>query len=186
MDDALRYPLGRFKVTPADQISQEQLQAALEEIEDLPQQLRAALLDLDEAQLDTPYRDDGWTVRQTVHHIADSHMNSFIRFRLALTEDAPTVKPYNEKDWAELIDTRTADVALSLSIVDALHARWMLMLRAMSPDDFRRPFVHPQYGERRLDWNTMLYAWHGKHHVAHITRLRDRMGWTASRSATPV
>jgi hypothetical protein len=177
MDDDLRYPLGRFQVTPADHISQEQLQVAVAEINGLPQQLRTAVLDLDGAQLDTPYRDGGWTVRQTVHHVADSHMNSVIRFRLALTEDGPTVKPYKEKDWAELIDAKTGDIAWSLSLVDALHARWILMLRAMSPEDFRRPFVHPEYGERRLDWNTLLYAWHGKHHVAHITRLRGRMGW---------
>src|SRR5688572_8762649 len=109
MDDALRYPIGRFTITPADQISQEQLRSALDDIQDLPQQLRFAVAGLAEEQLDTPYRDGGWTVRQTVHHIADSHMNSFIRFRLALTEEKPMVKPYNEKDWAELIDTRTAD-----------------------------------------------------------------------------
>ena len=185
MDDALRYPIGRFAITPADHISPEQLRAAIDDIQALPDQLRAAVAGLGEQQLDTPYRDGGWTLRQTVHHIADSHMNSFIRSRLALTEDRPTVKPYNEKDWAELVDTRTADIALSIQLVDALHARWTIMLRAMSPDDFRRPFVHPEYGERRLDWNAMLYAWHGKHHTAHITRLRDRMGWAATRFATP-
>jgi hypothetical protein len=186
MDDALRYPIGRFTITPTDQISQEQLQSALDDIEQLPGQLRSAVAGLNEQQLEAPYRDGGWTVRQTVHHIADSHMNSFIRFRLALTEDRPTVKPYNEKDWAELIDTKTADIALSLSLVHGLHARWTMMLRAMSPEDFRRAFVHPEYGERALDWNAMLYGWHGKHHVSHITRLRERMGWGATRSTTPV
>ena len=177
MDEALRYPIGRFTQGPSDAVSPEQLRSAIEAIASLPAQLRAAVAGMTQDQLDTPYRDGGWTVRQTVHHLADSHMNSFIRFRLALTEDKPTVKPYSEKDWAELIDTRTADPALSLSIVDAMHARWVMLLRAMSPEEFRRPFVHPEYGERRLDWNTMLYSWHGQHHVAHITGLRDRMGW---------
>jgi hypothetical protein len=108
-------------------------------------------------------------------------MNSFIRFKLALTEDKPLVKPYNEKDWAELIDGRTAAVGLSLSLVEALHERWVMLLRALTSEDFRRPFIHPEYGERRLDWNTLLYGWHGKHHLAHITRLQERMGWTSAR-----
>jgi hypothetical protein len=180
MDDSLRYPIGRFTVTPTDHMSPEQLRSGIDEIAALPARLRAAVSGLTHDQLETPYREGGWTVRQTVHHIADSHMNSFIRFRLALTEDKPTVKPYNEKDWAELIDTRTAAVSLSLSIIDAMHARWVMLLRAMSPEDFRRPFLHPDYGERRLDWNLLLYAWHGEHHVAHITRLRDRMAWASS------
>jgi hypothetical protein len=131
-------------------------------------------------QLETPYRDGGWTVRQTVHHIADSHMNSYTRFRLALTEDKPTIKPYNEKDWAELIDARTGAIELSLSLIEAMHARWVMLLRSMAPEDFRRPFIHPEYGERRLDWNTLLYGWHCRHHLAHITRLRERMGWAVA------
>jgi hypothetical protein len=184
MDD-LRYPIGRFSVTPADEISREQIQAAIEEVADLPEKLRAAVAGLTADQLGTPYREGGWTVRQTVHHIADSHMNSFIRFRLALTEDKPGVKPYNEKDWAELPDSRTADVELSLSLVSSLHARWVMLLRTMSAEDFRRVFVHPEHGERRLDWNLLLYGWHGRHHVAHITGLRERMGWAANRSAAP-
>jgi hypothetical protein len=173
-----RYPLGRFSIKADDRISEDQIRDAIKEVEALPVDLRAAVKGMSAGQLDTPYRDGGWTVRQTVHHVADSHMNSFIRFRLALTEDKPTVKPYNEKDWAELVDTRTADVELSLSLVDALHARWVIMMRAMAMEDFRRPFVHPEHGERGLDWNAMLYAWHGKHHVAHITGLSDRMKWS--------
>jgi uncharacterized damage-inducible protein DinB len=166
---------------PADDISREQIRSAIEDIAELPAQLSAAVEPLSDDQLDTPYRDGGWTVRQTVHHIADSHMNSFIRFRLALTEDKPLVKPYNEKDWAELVDSRTADVRLSLSLVDALHARWVMLMRAMTGEDFLRPFLHPDYGERRLDWNLLLYSWHGKHHLAHITRLEARSGWATGR-----
>jgi uncharacterized damage-inducible protein DinB len=184
MDDP-RYPIGKFNVTPADPISQQQIESAIDDIAALPAQLRAVVSALSAEQLDTPYRDGGWTVRQTVHHIADSHMNSFIRFRLALTEDKPTIKPYNEKDWAELVDARTADAELSLSLTEALHSRWIVMLRAMSSDDFHRVFVHPDYGERRLNWSTLLYAWHGKHHLAHIARLCDRMGWSPTQSAAP-
>jgi hypothetical protein len=176
MDD-LRYPIGPFAVPPDYDISPEKLQGAITEIAALPGQLREVVSGLDAAQLDTPYREGGWTVRQTVHHIADSHINSYIRFRLALTEDQPTIKPYDEKAWAELPDARTADVDLSLTLIEVLHERWVALLRSMSRSDFRRTFSHPEYGVRRLDWNTLLYGWHSKHHLAHISGVSRRLGW---------
>jgi hypothetical protein len=172
-----RYPIGRFEPPPV--ITAEPIQAAIGDIETLPSKLREAVSGLDSEQLRTPYREGGWTVAQLVHHVADSHMNSYIRFRLALTEPQPTVKPYDEKAWAELVDARTADVSVSLTLVEALHNRWVSLMRAMSPEDFKRAFVHPEHGVRQLDWNALLYGWHGKHHVAHITALRERMGWAA-------
>jgi hypothetical protein len=174
----LRYPIGKFNTGAADPISPEQIAAAIESIAALPAQLRKETAAMTEDQLDTPYRDGGWTVRQTVHHVADSHINSYIRFRLALTEDEPTIKPYDEKAWAELADARSADVNVSLTLIDSIHERWVMLLRSMAPDDFKRPFLHPENGVRRLDWNTLLYAWHGKHHLAHIAGLRERMGWS--------
>ncbi len=128
-------------------------------------------------QLDTPYRPGGWTVRQTVHHVADSHMNSAIRMRLALTEPEPVIRPYEQKLWAELFDARSAPVEPSLDLIQGLHARWVLLLKSMSAEDFARSFRHPEIGLVRLDKNLALYAWHGKHHTAHITGLRQRMGW---------
>ena len=172
MDD-LRYPIGRFKAPAA--ITAEQLETATNEIAALPANMRTAITGLNSEQLGTPYRDGGWTVSQTVHHVADSHINSYIRFRLALTEEQPAIKTYDEKAWAELPDARTADVHVSLALIEALHHRWVLLLRSMSPADFKRSFIHPEHGVRLLDWNTLLYEWHGKHHVAHITRLRERL-----------
>jgi len=131
---------------------------------------------LSEPQLDTPYRPGGWTVRQVVHHVPDSHINSYVRFRLALTENEPTVKPYDESRWAELADSRTAHIETSLALLESLHERWVLLLRSLSPADFRRQFRHPELGAVSLEKNLALYAWHGRHHVAHITSLRERMG----------
>ncbi len=139
--------------------------------------MRAAIAGLNEEQLDTPYRDGGWTVRQVVHHVADSHMNAYVRFRLALTEQEPVIKPYDEAAWAELADAKDAPPEISLALIDALHDRWTRLLRSMSGADFLRQFRHPELGAVPLEKNLALYAWHGKHHVAHITRLRERMQW---------
>lgn len=172
----LSYPIGRFQ--PPEEITPTDVSTAVDHIATLPAELRAAVAGLTEAQLETPYRPEGWTVRQVVHHLADSHMNSYIRFRLALTEERPTVKPYDEKSWAELPDARAADVNVSLSLLDTMHERWVILLRAMKPEDWKRTFLHPEHGVRLLDWNALLYAWHGRHHVAHITSLRQRNGWS--------
>ena len=128
-------------------------------------------------QLDTPYRDGGWTVRQVVHHVPDSHLNSYIRFKLALTEEEPTIRPYMEDRWAELPEAKTAPIELSLSLLEDLHKRWILMLRAIQPAEWKRTFRHPEIGPMTLEKNLALYAWHGRHHVAHVTALRERMGW---------
>lgn len=171
----LRYPIGRF--APADSYSAEARAASLAAIERLPDELRSAVRSLTEAQLDTPYRDGGWTVRQVVHHVPDSHLNAYARFKLALTEDEPTIKPYKEARWAELPDSR-AGPELSLVLLDALHRRWMLVLRGMCSADFARRLRHPEHDSLlTLDRMTALYAWHGQHHVAHITGLRERKGW---------
>jgi uncharacterized damage-inducible protein DinB len=138
--------------------------------------MRAAVAGLTEQQLDTPYRAGGWTVRQVVHHVPESHMNSYVRFKLALTEDDPVIKPYDEVLWAKLADAY-APIEGSLALLDALHQRWVPLLESMKDGDFERTFRHPELGPVRLDQNLALYAWHGKHHVAHITALRDRMGW---------
>ena len=130
-----------------------------------------------EEQLETPYRPGGWTVRQLVHHVADSHLNSYTRFRLALTEDAPAIKGYDQERWAELADARTAPVLVSLVLLEALHRRWVQLLRSMTPADFARTFVHSELGKVSLDRNLALYAWHGEHHTGHITGLRERMAW---------
>jgi hypothetical protein len=132
---------------------------------------------LNEQQLNTPYREGGWTVRQVVHHVPESHMNAYIRFKLALTETDPTVKPYDEAAWAETADVRETPIEVSLALVENLHARWVILLRSMSDADFKKQFVHPDNGVVSLEKNLALYAWHGKHHVAHITSLRERKQW---------
>ena len=170
----MRYPIGKFEKPGT--VTAAQRAAWIEEIEALPARLREAAGGLTDEQLDTPYRPGGWTVRQVVHHVADSHMNSFIRFRLGLTEDEPTVKPYDEKRWAELCDSGMP-VDVSLQIIEALHRRWVVLLRGMSDADFSRTFRHPEMGSFRLDSNLALYAWHGKHHEAHIGNLRKTKGW---------
>src|SRR3989441_7268756 len=170
-----RYPVGNFAM-PA-QLSPARRQQAIEEIAATPSKMRAAVKGLSDSQLDTPYRPNGWTVRQVVHHVPDSHMNSYIRFRLAVTEDEPTIKPYDEVKWAELHDARTAPVGMSLQLLESLHLRWVALLRSFSETDFSRRFNHPEDGVLRLDAALAAYAWHGKHHAAHITSLRARMGW---------
>lgn len=170
----LRYPIGKFE--RPDTVTADQRTAWIGDIEATPARFREIVSGLDDEQLDTPYRPGGWTVRQVVHHVADSHMNSFIRFRLGLTEDEPTVKPYDEKRWAELCDSGMP-VEVSLQIIEALHRRWVVLLRGMSDADFSRTFRHPEMGSFRLDSNLALYAWHGKHHEAHIGNLRKTKGW---------
>lgn len=171
----LRYPVGKFKFP--ETVSAEDRQRFIEEIAETPARLRTAVTGLTGAQLDTPYRPGGWTVRQVVHHVPDSHMHSYARFRLALTEDEPTIKPYKEDRWAELLDARTGPVDVSLALLAALHERWVVLLRSLKEADWKRTFRHPELGLIRLEQNAALYAWHGRHHVAHITGLRDRMGW---------
>lgn len=171
----LSYPIGKFDF--AQTVSPSAIPGMISDVEELPGNLRAAANGLDTKQLDTPYRPGGWTVRQTIHHVADSHMNSFIRFRLALTETEPTIRPYDQTLWAELADARTAPVELSLQLLEGMHARWVALLKSLAKADFSRMFRHPEIGLVRLDTNLALYAWHGKHHTAHITRLRERMGW---------
>jgi hypothetical protein len=171
----LRYPIGPFEWRGEN--SDSDRRRYLEEIERAPAALRAAAAGLSNEQLDTPYRPDGWTVRQVIHHLADSHLNSYVRFRLALTEDEPTVKPYDESRWAELSDARSAPIETSLVLLECLHARWTLLLRTLGPRDFARQFRHPELGMVSLDRNLALYAWHGQHHTAHITSLRERMDW---------
>ena len=171
----LRYPIGKFDFDAA--VTPVQRAEAIEQIARLPQELRAGVAGLTDSQLDTPYRPGGWSVRQVVHHLADSHMNSYIRFKLALTEDAPTIKPYDEAACANLPDAQ-GPVAPSLDLLQALHERWVLLLRAMSESDWERQFQHPGMGRLvRLDTNVALYAWHGRHHTAHIIGLKQRMGW---------
>ena len=172
--DDLRYPVGRFRPPAA---SMPGVRAAhIETLRLLPERLRAAVAGLNEAQLDTPYRDEGWSVRQVVHHFADSHANAFIRFKLALTEDWPTIKPYDEAAWARLPDSRLP-IDNSLDFMDALHARWVALLQSMSEEDFQRGYNHPEMGPQNLAAALALYEWHSRHHVAHINNLRQRMAW---------
>jgi len=171
----LSYPIGRFAY--AGDSTGEQRRAFIDRIEQAPARLRAAVAGLTPEQLDTAYRPGGWTVRQVVHHVPDSHMNSYCRFRLALTEDTPSVKGYEQERWAELCDARTAPIDMSLALLEALHGRWVVLLRAMTPADFARTFMHSELGPVTLDRNLALYTWHGEHHVAHITSLRSRMAW---------
>jgi hypothetical protein len=173
--DAPRYPIGRFEhdgpVTDAD------LARWITDIEALPLRLSAAVAGLADAQLDTPYRPDGWTVRQVVHHVGDSHLNALARFKLTLTEDTPTIKPYAEARWAELAD-HALPVGVGLALVEVLHARWGPLLRSLDRVALARTYVHPEKGRTLpLDWTVGMYAWHGHHHVAHITSLRQREGW---------
>ena len=163
-----RFPIGKFAFSgPPDE---KQRQKFIDDIEQTPAALRAAVNGLSPQQIETPYRDGGWTVRQVVHHLPDSHVN-------ALTEDQPTIKPYLEDRWAELQDTQATPLKVSLTLLDSLHARWVRLLRSLKPEDWKRSFRHPELGIVSLEKNLALYSWHGQHHVAHITELRKRMGW---------
>ncbi|HXH07231.1 MAG TPA: putative metal-dependent hydrolase [Vicinamibacterales bacterium] len=175
MDD-LRYPVGKF--APRAAVGEADRRALIDAIAALPGALSDAVWDLTDAQLDTPYRPGGWTVRQVVHHVADSHVNAYVRTRLALTEETPLVKTYEEAAWAELADARRLPVEVSLALLEALHRRWVALLEALDPAAFRRRVRHPELGELDLDVLLQLYAWHGRHHTAHVTALRDRLGWT--------
>jgi hypothetical protein len=174
MNEDLRFPIGPF--TPAADTA-DVIAAAAAAIGQLPATLRQAVHGLTEIQLDTPYRPGGWTVRQVVHHVADSHMNGLIRMKLALTEDNPTIKPYDENAWSQLADT-TLPVDVSLSLLDQLHTRWVVVLRALTSSHWQRTFVHPEHGQTMtIGYHVQNYGWHGRHHVAHITALRQRQGW---------
>jgi uncharacterized damage-inducible protein DinB len=172
--DDLRYPIGRF-IPPATSLAGTR-SAHIEALRQLPGRLRAAVNGLSDAQIDTPYREGGWTVRQLVHHIFDSHANSYIRFKLALTEDWPTIKPYDEAAWARLADSR-GPIDGSLTLIDGLHGRWVALLESMAEEDFQKGFVHPERGRQKLGTTLALYDWHSRHHTAHITGLRTRQGW---------
>lgn len=174
----LRYPTGRFE--HSGPVTEEDLERWIEHIEALPAQLAAAVEGLTDAQLDTPYRPGGWTIRQVVHHVPDSHLNAYVRFKWTLTEDRPTIKAYDEKAWAELADTRLTPVATSLEFLRLLHAKWGVLLRSLRPEELERQFVHPEWGTVSLALTVGTYAWHGRHHVAHITTAVEREGWSRS------
>jgi hypothetical protein len=174
MDD-LRYPVGKFTLQPT--LTTDGRRTLIRQIKDTPAAMRQAIAGLTDHQLDTPYRPGGWTVRQVAHHVPDSHMNAYIRCKLALTEDNPTIKPYNETEWAKIADTAKTPVDVSLTLLESLHTRWSVLLDSLSEADFARPLQHPEHGQVTIDWLVQLYAWHGRHHVAHITELRRRERW---------
>lgn len=170
-----RYPIGKFHFEGP--VPEARREALIQEIAAAPAALRRAVEDLSAEQLDTPYREGGWTVRQVIHHVPDSHMNAYVRFKLALTEDEPTIKTYAEDRWAELSDTKTTPTEVSLALLDSLHQRWVTLLGSLGPEDWKRNFRHPELGVVSLEKSVALYAWHGKHHVAHVTELRKRRNW---------
>ena len=170
-----RYPIGKFHFQGT--LTEDQKAALINDIEQAPAALRAAVAGLSPQQLETPYREAGWTVRQVVHHVPESHMNAYVRFKLALTEDVPTIKPYAEDLWAKLPDVPATPIEFSLTLLESLHKRWVIVLRSIHGDAWKRSFRHPEMGVVSLEKNLALYSWHGKHHVAHVTELRKRMGW---------
>jgi uncharacterized damage-inducible protein DinB len=171
----LSYPIGKFKFDGS--LNASQRATCIDQIAETPQRMRAAVHGLNEEQLQTPYRPEGWTVRQVVHHVPDSHMNSYIRFKLAMTLEQPTINSYPEDVWAELPDAKLPEIGVSLNLLDTLHKRWVVFLQSLRTQDFQRQFHHPELGLVTLERNLALYAWHGRHHTAHITSLRDRLGW---------
>jgi len=176
MTDDLRYPTGKFTFDP--NVTSQKRAQSIATIREAPAAFRAAVSGLSDAQLNTPYRPEGWTVRQLVHHVPESHMNAYTRFKLGITEDTPTIKPYDENLWAALPDASKAPIDPSLALMDALHARWVALLETMTPEQFGRTVFHPEHKrELSLDWMLQLYGWHGRHHTAHITSLRSRNGW---------
>jgi hypothetical protein len=174
MED-VRYPIGKF--VSKDNYSSNELQSFIQRIESFPTRLQQAIQNLTDSQLDTPYRDEGWTVRQVVHHVADSHTNAYIRLKWTLTEDAPVIKAYDEKKWAETAEVKE-DISLSLAVIKSLHAKWVTLLKALSKNELNRYFIHPET-KKQITLPTLMgqYAWHGDHHLAHITSLKSRMGW---------
>lgn len=178
MTDA-RYPIGRFVLEGA--ITAPRREAWIGEVAEAPGQLRQAVRGLKDPEFDTPYREGGWTIRQVVHHLPDSHLNAYVRFKLALTEDNPTIRPYEEARWAELADTGGTPLGVSLTLLEALHRRWVVLLGAMTEAEWSRTFFHPEHQKSfALDGILAMYAWHGRHHVAQISALRERMGWRES------
>jgi uncharacterized damage-inducible protein DinB len=174
--EQLRFPIGKFHAP--EYVSEDQLAQYIMEISNLPQLLANEVSLLSKEQLDKPYREGGWSIRQVVHHLTDSHMNAIIRHKLTLTEDNPTIKPYNEAAWAELADYKETPIAVSLGLLQNLHIRWSIVLKSLNQEDLKRTFIHPEHNKTfRLDVSIALYAWHGKHHLAHITSLKQRMGW---------
>ncbi|HSJ64574.1 MAG TPA: putative metal-dependent hydrolase [Gemmatimonadaceae bacterium] len=171
----LRYPIGRF--TYPERATYADIELTIERIARLPGLMRNAVAGLTPPQFDTPYRPGGWTVRQVVHHVPDSHVNAYVRTKLALTEDDPVIRPYDEQRWAALPDTAATPVEASLTLLEVLHQRWIILLRACLPDDFERPLRHPEIGSLQLGPFLLQYGWHGEHHVAHIAGLREREGW---------
>lgn len=170
-----RYPIGKFESRQV--LSADDRRRMIEDIAATPANLRRAVEGLDPEKLDTPYRDGGWTARQVVHHVPDSHLNAYIRLKLALTESEPTIKPYDEAAWAKLSDSRDTPIETSLALLESLHTRWVGLLRSMDPVDFARTFRHPEHGAVTIDWLVAMYSWHGRHHVGHISSLRERKGW---------
>ncbi len=170
-----RYPIGKFSYDGP--LTTKQKQQYMTDIKETPARLRAALDALSDQQLDTPYREGGWTLRQLAHHVPDSHMNSYIRCKLALTENDPVIKPYMENLWAELPESRHAPIEISLALLDSLHERWILVLRELTEAQWKRTFRHPELGPMSLEKNLALFSWHGRHHVAHVTSLREKMRW---------
>ncbi|QEC44943.1 YfiT family bacillithiol transferase [Pseudobacter ginsenosidimutans] len=171
----LRYPIGKYETQP---FSSNQKRLWLQDIQFLPGLLETAIENLDEAQLNTPYRDGGWTVKQVVHHVADSHMNAYVRFKLGLTEDNPTIKPYDEARWAELKDVQAVPINMSITLLYTLHTRWHAAILHLTDQEWQRTVFHPEHKKEMSLWLLLgMYAWHGKHHVAHITSLRERKRW---------
>jgi hypothetical protein len=170
-----RYPIGKFDMNIT--VTKEIRNDFINTIEILPSQLRKEVENLTQQQLDTPYRDGGWTIRQVVHHLPDSHINSYVRFKLALTEDNPQIKTYEEHLWAELPDTFITPIEVSLNLLESLHNRWAILLRSLTDEQFERTFQHPEWGNITLSKTLALYAWHSKHHLAHITELKNKIGW---------
>ena len=175
MNQDPRFPIGKYQWQ--DNLTDAQRSALIDQIAETPAQVRAAVAGFTEQQFDTPYREGGWTVRQLVHHIADSHMNAYVRFKLAITEDEPTIKTYEQQKWAETADSLQTPAEVSLGLIEGIHARWTTLLRSLRAADFARKFNHPEHGKMTLERLLGLYAWHGLHHTAHITGLRERMGW---------
>jgi len=176
--EALRYPIGRLEIGSA--LSSAARIDRIDDLQQYPALVRAAVADLSDSQLDTPYRPEGWTVRQVVHHLPDSHLNSYVRFKWAVTEDDPVIRTYQEAAWAECWEARSGPVEMSLALLEALHDRWCAFLRTLTSEDWKRTFQHPEWGSVTLDANLQLYIWHGRHHLAHITGLAEREGWAAA------
>jgi hypothetical protein len=175
MTTDLRYPIGRYEAQP---FSHKQKLEWLQDIQFLPGLVEQAIENLDAAQLDTPYRPDGWTVKEVTHHLADSHMNAYTRFKLGITEEKPTIKPYDEVEWTKLRDVDVVPVNISITLLYALHTRWHAAIRDLEEAQWKRSVIHPEHGREMSLWHLLgMYAWHGKHHVAHITHLRQRSGW---------